>query len=267
LKKHLNTMKKQFIILAIICLAAFAGMAQKIKPSQMSPATVAAFKSKLGITAIEGDTLTAMDYFYTKAQDDSIKNLKSYTAISDLNALGASIVGCTFGWNGSTTSTSSPTLTDGVLSCYLLDKIVEPKTITNIKVIAGNTGSYTADNYNGFGLYKWSSGGTLTKVAETANTTAPFTSSAAALNTVALTAPYSATVGYYYLVVLVNSNGAMGTVPQFYSTSGNSSNLQKLFPSTVRTMFTTGTGVNTLPTTITISTGANTANPILVTLE
>jgi hypothetical protein len=88
-------MKKLFIILAIICLAAFAGMAQKVKPSQMSPATVAAFKSKLGIAAIEGDTLTATDYFYTKTQSDAKYLASTFQAQTTLTD------GPTITWNAS----------------------------------------------------------------------------------------------------------------------------------------------------------------------
>ncbi len=85
-------------------------------------------------------------------------------------------------------------------------------TITGVKFYSAVQGNFTGDNTNGIALYSYS-GGTLTKVAETANDANIWKGSSNTWQTVAFTSPYSASAGTYFLVILYN-NSAQTTAPQ-----------------------------------------------------
>lgn len=88
-------------------------------------------------------------------------------------------------------------------------------TITGTRWYQVTQGSYTANNYNGVGLYSIS-GGTLTLVASSTDDGNIWKAATATWGSKAFTTPYSATRGTYYLGALINSStaitGAVGAV-------------------------------------------------------
>jgi hypothetical protein len=216
LKKHLNTMKKLFIILAMICLAASLGMAQKVKPSEMSPATVAAFKSKLGITAIEGDTLTSTDYFYTKkGSNELLDNIKTIDYLKKLGATTVKSWTPTVGF--SDLFVGSTALTDGYFYTQLTE-VLDTVTVTGVKFMQGTQGSYTADNTNAVSLWSFN-GTTWTKIAEGANTGTLFST----VSNNVVTAPFTGTLtvnpGLYQIMWIWNAS-ATTTAPMIRTHNG-----------------------------------------------
>jgi hypothetical protein len=85
-------------------------------------------------------------------------------------------------------------------------------TITGIRWYQGNAPTFTADNYNGVGLYTHSAG-TLNLVASSTNDAATWTQGAQAWQNKAFSTPYSAAAGTYYIAALYNAS-AETTAPQ-----------------------------------------------------
>ena len=84
-------------------------------------------------------------------------------------------------------------------------------TLTGIRVYVRTAGSYTGDNNNRVGLYSYS-GGTLTLVASSTNSSSLWTSSANAFQTIAFSSTYNASAGLYFVGLLYN-NSAQTTAP------------------------------------------------------
>jgi len=85
-----------------------------------------------------------------------------------------------------------------------------PATLTGIRYYHGTQGVYTADNYNGVGLYTYS-GGTLTRVASSTDD-GDIWKASAEMKTVPFSSPYVASAGLYYVAFLYNSS-AQTTAP------------------------------------------------------
>lgn len=84
-------------------------------------------------------------------------------------------------------------------------------TLTGIRVYVRTLGAYTGDNNNRVGLYTYS-GGTLTLVASSTNSSTLWTSSANAFQTIAFSGTYSAQPGLYFVGLLYNQS-AQTTAP------------------------------------------------------
>lgn len=84
-------------------------------------------------------------------------------------------------------------------------------TVTGIRVYVRTQGSYTGDNNNKVGLYSYS-GGTMTLVASSTNSSSLWTSAANAFQTIAFSSTYSASAGLYFVGLLYN-NSAQTTAP------------------------------------------------------
>ena len=118
------------------------------------------------------------------------------------------------------------TMTDGRLAMNIL-YVADTTVMTGAKYYIKTQGSYTADNFNGFILYKVT-GSTVTQVAITANTATAWSITSYSTGTIAFTAPYTAYPGVYYLACLSNWS-AVTTVPvidgmvisDFLATSGS----------------------------------------------
>jgi hypothetical protein len=78
-------------------------------------------------------------------------------------------------------------------------------TITGVKWYQGNLASYTADNYNGVGLYSYS-GGTMTLVASSTNDGNIWKGGANTWQTKAFTSTYVASAGIYFICALYNTS-------------------------------------------------------------
>lgn len=149
-------------------------------------------------------------------------------------------------------------LTDGRIE-FAAVYVQEASTLTGVGWFQTVAGNFTGDNSNGIALYSYS-GGTLTKVAETANDANLLKGTSNTWQKAAFTSPYSAAAGVYYVAFLYNSSAqttapAVGTAN--YSNSGASGqgtlftnsarvagilNSQTSFPSTVASSSLSGAG-------------------------
>lgn len=125
-------------------------------------------------------------------------------------ALGSSIKALTLGANEAGWVTASLTLVD---ARYEVQAIYLPvaATLTGVMFVQNTQGNFTGDNTNGIGLYSYS-GGTLTKVAESANNANIWKGTTASWQTVAFASTYAAAAGLYFIVSLYN-NSAQTTAP------------------------------------------------------
>jgi hypothetical protein len=268
-------MKKLFIILAMICLAVSSGMAQKVKPSEMSPATVAAFKSKLGITAIEGDTLTATDYFVPKTggtftgainaptaavgtsttqvattefvQQDPDYYLQTCLDIG-ITAIAMPMGSALFG------STSGVTLIDGAMYKQYY-KVLKFSTLTGFQFVQQTQGIYVADNYNGIKIYSVS-GSSLAEVSggATVDDGNLWKGTAGTTVTKNLPTPISLNPGIYCVAFLWNTSDSSPTAPKLHNFN-NVSNLN----GTLR-LCSYESGKTSMPTSTTAGSGSTNSN-------
>lgn len=126
-------------------------------------------------------------------------------------ALGSSIIAQTVGVNMRQIATglNMASQTIYVVPVYL--KVAQ--TITGIKWYQNTKGSYTANNENRIGIYTYS-GGTITLVASTTNDGNLWQTAAnTTYGSKALSSPYSASAGLYF-VALLYSSSAQTTAPQ-----------------------------------------------------
>lgn len=93
-------------------------------------------------------------------------------------------------------------------SAVYIDK---DQTITGVKWKQATAGSYTANNYNGVGLYSYS-GGTLTLVASSTNDGNIWTATSGTVGSKAFSSTYSASAGLYF-VAIIWSASATTTAP------------------------------------------------------
>jgi hypothetical protein len=116
--------------------------------------------------------------------------------------------------------TLSCRLVEGITSWALSDSqrhyfsIYLPKaaTLTGVRFHQTTQGNYTADNYNGIGLYSYS-GGTLTLVASSADNGNIWKGGTNTIQSAAFSSTYAAVAGIYYVLPLYNQS-AQTTAPQ-----------------------------------------------------
>jgi len=138
------------------------------KPSEMSAATIAAFKTALRI-ADEGN---ATDYFYLKTEVDSlIVGAKKPGLLLDLALIGSDVISVPYG--ASTYGAKGSAVTSGRM--YGMMHIVrEAITVTGVEYGQSvSAPSFTANNYNGFDLCSVSAD-VLTQITKTVNDAAAF---------------------------------------------------------------------------------------------
>lgn len=114
-------------------------------------------------------------------------------------------------------ATSIASLADGtlIIEAIYIDK---PTTITGVKWFQYQQGNYTADNYNGVGLYTYS-GGTLTLVASSTDDGAIWKATANSWASKAFSAAYIANTGIYFVAAIYN-NSAQVTAPSIMKSTG-----------------------------------------------
>jgi hypothetical protein len=160
-------MKKYILLLVAIALVVFSTQAQ-IKPSQMSPATVDAFKVKFGLN----NPINPNDTFYTKTEVNLLHNTALQDQfqndcydISGIDYLFPIGLYSMFGSGGTA-------LTSG--TCYYVTFRVK-KTMTVSKVTFMQTApsaNYTGDAYNGAVLFSVNkTTGAITELTRTVNDT------------------------------------------------------------------------------------------------
>lgn len=110
------------------------------------------------------------------------------------------------------------------------------QTITGVGFFQGAQGNFTGDQTNSIALYRYS-GGTLTKVAESANNANIYKGTSNTWQRVAFSATYSATAGIYYIGFLYNQS-AQTTAPTLGSANFSNSGVSgagTLFSNSART--------------------------------
>ncbi len=137
--------------------------------------------------------LSDLNNFLTARQ-----NLGSYPIIDAFTALGSEILGEPIGTDMSKPITTIAMTNQVVRICAIY--LSKGATLHGAKWIQTVQGDYTANNYNGVGLYSYS-GGTLTLVASSTNDGAIW-KGAAGIQKKAFSANYVATAGVYYLAML-----------------------------------------------------------------
>jgi hypothetical protein len=143
-------------------------------------------------------------------------------AVGIFQALGSSIKAEVMGFNLAQCPSNNVSPSSG--SVYF-EAIYIPyaQTITGVEWYQGTNGNYTANNYNGWGLYSFS-GGTATLVASTTNNGSIFQSGTGVM-TAAFSSTYAASAGVYYVAPLY-SESAVTQAPLFVgnnSLGGNGS--------------------------------------------
>ena len=146
-----------------------------------------------------------------------------------INALGAGIKAQTFPVAFTTTITRA--CLDNRIDFYPVYLPVAA-TLTGVKWLQAAQGSYTGDNYNGFGLYSYS-GGTLTLVASSTNDSEIWKGTANTTQTKAFSTPYAAAAGVYYVAWLY-CQSAQTTQPTIYAKSVNPSQLSELLTNSAK---------------------------------
>jgi hypothetical protein len=197
---------------------------------------------------------------------DKIESM-STPSVNALQALGSSIVAESFGLTPMQINTSTA-FADGTLRLMAVH-LTTAKTITGFRWYQQTAGNYTADNYNGIGLYTIS-GGTLTLVASTTDDGNIWKATGGAWTSKALSAPYTAAAGVYFIGMLYNSS-VQTTAPAIGSgtTLANSAGISTVpsvdFANSVKLVGSIA-GQNTLPATQAM-TGVGTSNaPLYVAL-
>lgn len=159
------------------------------------------------VTSLSGSS-TDTQYPSALATYNSIANHNAELTL--LQALGSTVKAGNYLAGVFGDSASSLILADGrlhLMAAYLS----QPAIISEIGWHQITQGDYTADNYNGVGLFTYS-GGTTTLVASSTDDGNIWKAAANTYNKKALSTPYSATAGVYFVGLLYNSS-AQVTAP------------------------------------------------------
>lgn len=191
-----------------------------VKPSQLSAATVAAMKTKLGVmTQAEADlrypqiTEGEAIEIYSKAEVDAIKlelqrgkfdgQIKRLTGINIVSPIAA-----VRAFEGQFN------MIDGY-NYTILYEITDTITVSAFQYILAVQGVFTADNYNGIALYSYNATTkSYTKIIETDNDATIWTQAAGVIKTKTFT-PQVLTPGFYAVAIVYNSS-AQTTAPALY---------------------------------------------------
>jgi len=140
-------------------------------------------------------------------------NIPNYSNNDDYFTQACQLLGSTIkGFNlsiprGSAMLTQTATLTNQNVRFFAY-YLPNAQTITGVKWFQNTIGSYTANNYNGVGLYTYS-GGTMTLVASSTNDGNIWqTASSGTMGSKAFSSTYSAAAGIYYIALLYCASAA-----------------------------------------------------------
>lgn len=131
------------------------------------------------------------------------------SSVAILNALGAGIIAESYGVPRVLGSVAL-SFVDGT-ALFIAVVIHKSATVTGVGWIQTTAGNYTADNFNGVGLYTYS-GGTLTQVAVSVNDGNIWKQTSNTVGRKAFSSPYAASPGVYFIGALYNSS-AQTTAP------------------------------------------------------
>ena len=132
-------------------------------------------------------------------------------------------------------------------------------TITGVRFVLSVSGTYTASNYNGVGLYSHSSG-TLSLVASAATDGNLWKGFTGTVLSKAFTGTYSAAAGLFYIGAIYSASS--GTAPNIFSSTKSGIGTQTIFSSFdfTNSNKTSGTlaSQTTMPATVAMSSTTNT---------
>ena len=138
---------------------------------------------------------------FNSSVDARIALQQDESAVLAYKALGSNIKAETVNFPLVICNTSS-NLTDNQIR-WTAVYLKEADTLTGARVYMRVQGAYTGDNTNGAALYTYS-GGTLTQVAVSANTSNLWTAAANGRLNIPFTSTYSASAGLYFVAILYN---------------------------------------------------------------
>lgn len=194
----------------------------EIDPATIASASITILKRGLGFSGDQGTQTTAYKLDWPAGSivqfGTDVPQLLAEFFNTDferaLYALGSAILFQTVGNKGIDTTFS---LADGTIR-FAAVYVNRNCTLTGVKFYQSTQGSFTGDNTNGLALYSYS-GGTLTKVAETANDENIWKGTANTYQTVAFATPYVASQGIYFVAALYNTS-AQTTAPTIGAYAG-----------------------------------------------
>lgn len=168
-------------------------------------------------TKYRSDTMRTNIYSAINGKQASGNYLTDDAVVLGQQALGSTIKGLGIGCRSIVNITTNSSLQDGqlMLCAYYLPFSA---TITGVKWWQVTQGNYTADNYNGVGLYTYS-GGTLTLVASSTDDGTIWKATGNTMNSKAFSSPYSASAGVYYIGALLNFSGTAPLNPAVGATA------------------------------------------------
>jgi hypothetical protein len=151
--------------------------------------------------------------------NDNFNETYQHSLLKALNLMGSDAKAYPLNMEILTAESSFINMTDNVIrfsSFYIPDSCI----LTGLKFILDTQGNFTADNFNGIGLYKLA-GTMLTLVAESANDPNYFKVGSGTLSDIPFTAPYTAAPGIYYVAYLANWSAVIAA-PKMYMAQSDS---------------------------------------------
>lgn len=160
-------------------------------------------------------------------------------------------------------ATSSASMTSGDIRIQGPFLVKEADSITGMLSFQVTQGNYTADAYNGVGIYSYDGLGTLTLVASSINDGNIWKATTNTITTKALSSVYSASAGIYFVAFLYHSS-AQVAAPALGSFSSQASAMVLDFPNSGK-LAGVLSSQSSLPATILMS-GLTTAAPFYTSL-
>jgi hypothetical protein len=171
---------------------------------------------------------TAKTYFETndtptQAQFENTLDSTLFAGEQDLTllamqALGSVALAQTLGGGGPGWISSLGALADGTMN-FVPVYLPKDATVTGVKFYQNTQGNFTGNNTNSISLYSYS-GGTLTKVAESANDENIWKAASGSWQTTPFASTYAAAAGIYFVGLLYN-NSAQTTAPSIGKLADN----------------------------------------------
>lgn len=175
--------------------------------SAISSLTTATYPSLTELSYVKGVTSAV------QTQISALPN--DWIPVSAYQALGSSVKSVSLSCLSLTNLTTSGALTSQQIRFFAV-YLAKAQTITGVKWMQLTAGNYTANNYNGIGLYSYS-GGTLTLVASSTNDGNIWkVNSTNLFQSKAFSSTYAAAAGVYYVGALYCSS-AQTTAPGIYA--------------------------------------------------
>jgi len=140
---------------------------------------------------------------------DGSADISTDMYLSSIQAMGSTIIG--YNLDGNPSNGVSVQNMVSQRAYFTAVRLNKAQTVTGVKWIQTTAGDYTANNYNGVGLYSYS-GGTLTLVASSTDDGNIWKATSGTMASKAFSSTYSAAAGIYFVAFLYSSS-AQTTAP------------------------------------------------------